>query len=174
MIVVVDASVLVAELLRRRGRELFAHPDLQCVVAEEQWEETRNELPKRVAASVGQGRLSSEQGEELLDAVHELVQGDLIEVVPRTFYEHMEHVARRRVPRDPDDWAPVALALALDAAILTGDHDFLGCGRPTWTVETLTTELGPGRTWPVQGAAATRSHYRPDFERRPRVSSAAP
>ena len=27
MIVVVDASVLVAELLRHRGRELFAHPN---------------------------------------------------------------------------------------------------------------------------------------------------
>jgi hypothetical protein len=38
VIVVVDASVAVAELLRRRGRELFAHPDLRCVVAEEQWE----------------------------------------------------------------------------------------------------------------------------------------
>jgi len=37
MIVVVDASVLVAELLRARGRALFAHPDLRCVVAEEQW-----------------------------------------------------------------------------------------------------------------------------------------
>ncbi len=86
MIVVVDASVLVAELLRRRGRELFAHPDLQCLVAEEQWEEARHELQKRVAAIVGQGRLSSEQGETLLDAVHEFVQGDVIEVVPRTFY----------------------------------------------------------------------------------------
>ena len=50
MIVVVDASVLVAELLRRRGRELFTHSDLQCVVAEEQWEEAVHELQKRVAA----------------------------------------------------------------------------------------------------------------------------
>ncbi|MDA8038699.1 MAG: PIN domain-containing protein [Actinomycetota bacterium] len=143
MIVVVDASVLVAELLRRRGRELFAHRGLQCLVAEEQWEEARHELQKRVAVIVGQGRLSSEQGEKLLGVVHEFVQGDVIEVVPRTFYEHMEHAARRRVPRDPNDWAPVALALALNVAILTGDHDFLGCGCPTWTVETLTTELGP-------------------------------
>jgi predicted nucleic acid-binding protein len=46
------------------------------------------------------------------------------------------------VPRDPNDWASVALALTLNVAILTGDHDFLGCGCPTWTVETLTTELG--------------------------------
>lgn len=36
MIVVADASVLVAELLRRRGRELFSRADLRVVVAEEQ------------------------------------------------------------------------------------------------------------------------------------------
>jgi hypothetical protein len=27
--------------------------------------------------------------------------------------------------------------MVLDAGILTGDTDFLGCGCPTWTVETL-------------------------------------
>jgi hypothetical protein len=36
VIVVADASALVAELLRTRGRELLAHPDLRVVVAEEQ------------------------------------------------------------------------------------------------------------------------------------------
>ena len=65
----------------------------------------------------------------------------MIEGIPRTFYEHLQTAALRRVPRDPSDWAPVALALALDAAILTGDGDFLGCGCPTWTIETLTEEL---------------------------------
>jgi len=39
VIVVADASVLVAELLRERSRVLFARPDLQVVVAEEQWDE---------------------------------------------------------------------------------------------------------------------------------------
>ena len=52
MIVVVDASVLVAELLRSRDRALFAHPDLRCVVAEEQWQEAEHELEKRVAVIV--------------------------------------------------------------------------------------------------------------------------
>ena len=136
MIVVVDASVLVAELLRRRCRELFAHPDLQCLVAEEQWEEARHELQKRVAAIVGQGRLSSEQGEKL-----RRVRGRS----PDLLRAHGTFGAPTG-SQGPHDWAPVslALALALDAAILTGDHDFLGCGCPTWTGETLTTELGPG------------------------------
>jgi hypothetical protein len=35
MIVVADASVLVAELLRQRGRDLLSHPGLQVVVAED-------------------------------------------------------------------------------------------------------------------------------------------
>lgn len=143
MIVVVDASVLVAELLRRRGRELLARTELQCLVAEDQWEEARHELDTRVTSIVGQGRLTVEQGRRLIEIVHAFVDSDAIDVVPRRFYEHMADTARRRVPRDPADWAPVALALTLDAAILTGDNDFLGCGCPTWTVETLLAELGP-------------------------------
>ncbi|MDA8076405.1 MAG: PIN domain-containing protein [Actinomycetota bacterium] len=142
MIVVVDASVLVAELLRRRGRELFARPELHCLVAEDQWDEARHELEKRVAVIVGQGRLTDIQGEQLLGVVRAFVEGDAIEIVARRFYEHMEATAQRRVPRDPADWAPVALAVALGVGILTGDHDFLGCGCPTWTVETLLAELG--------------------------------
>lgn len=51
MIVVADASVLVAELLRRRGRELLAHPALRVVVAQEQWDETGHELERRLAAA---------------------------------------------------------------------------------------------------------------------------
>jgi PIN domain len=31
--------------------------------------------------------------------------------------------------------------MVLGAGILTGDNDFLGCGCPTWMVETLRREL---------------------------------
>lgn len=141
MIVVADASVLVAELLRRRGRELLAHPTLRVVVAEQQWEETEHELAKRLEAIIGQDRMSAEQAAMLRDAISGLIDARVIEMIPRAFYAHLESVARRRVPRDPNDWPPVALALALDAGILTGDHDFLGCGCPTWTVDTLRQEL---------------------------------
>lgn len=143
MIVVADASALVAELLRRRGRALFAHPDLRVVVAEEQWDETQHELLRRIGTIVEQGRLTEEHAKRLHHDVLALVNGRVIEIIPRRFYEHMEVVARRRVPRDPHDWPPVALALVLDAGILTADHDFLGCGCPTWTAETLWEELGP-------------------------------
>ena len=75
-------------------------------------------------------------------AVQHLVDVQGIEVISRSAYEQFEEAARRRVPRDPNDWAPIALAMVLDAGILTGDYDFLGCGCPTWTVETLRAELG--------------------------------
>ena len=48
MLVVADASVLVAELLRERGRALLTTPNLRVVVAEEQWDETLHELDRRI------------------------------------------------------------------------------------------------------------------------------
>lgn len=141
MIIVADASVLVAELLRKRGRALLRHPGLRVVVAEHQWDETEHELTGRLAVIVEQGRITTEQAAALRDAITALVDQRAVEIIARSAYEHLEATARRRVPRDPNDWPPVALALALDAAILTGDGDFLGCGVPTWTVDTLRAEL---------------------------------
>ncbi len=140
MIVAADASVLVGELLRRRGRELLLHPDLRVLVADHQWEEAEHELSKRLDILESQQRISSEQRIALQEAVDDLVE-TAIEIVPRDTYSSLEQVATERVPRDQRDWPTVALAIMLDAGILTGDNDFLGCGCPTWTVETLRAEL---------------------------------
>ncbi len=142
MIIVADASVLVGELLRDRGRNLILHPQVQLVDAEHQWSEVEHELERRLSIMESRGRISAERRSVLEGAVQHLVDVQGIELIPRTAYEQFEEAARRRVPRDPNDWAPVALAMALDAGILTGDNDFLGCGCPTWTVETLRAELG--------------------------------
>jgi predicted nucleic acid-binding protein len=141
MIVAADASVLVGELLRKRGRELFLHSALQVVVAEDQWSETEHELSRRLGIMESTGRLTPGGRRALEKAVQTLVDTRVIEVVPRSMYASFEKIARRRVPRDPQDWPTVALALLLDAPILTGDQDFLGCGCPTWTFETLQREL---------------------------------
>jgi len=37
---IVDASTLIAELLRARGRAVFQRPEIRVLVAEEQWTET--------------------------------------------------------------------------------------------------------------------------------------
>lgn len=142
MIIVADASVLVAELLRHRGRVLFTNPHLDIVVAEEQWDETQHEVARRLAIIVRQGRITPELANQLATDLPSLRSEHSIEVISRDFYEHVEVSARRRIPRDPKDWPTVALAMVLDAGILTGDNDFLGCGCPTWTVETLLEELG--------------------------------
>jgi predicted nucleic acid-binding protein len=142
VLVVADASVLVAELLRERGRTLISDPRLRVAVAEDQWSETQHELGRRVAFLVAHARLTDEQASRIQQAIVSLVASQVIDVIPRAVYEHMEETARRRVPRDPDDWPPVALALTLNAGMLTGDYDFLGCGCPTWTVDTLREELG--------------------------------
>jgi predicted nucleic acid-binding protein len=141
VIVVADASVLVGELLRRRGRELLLDADLCVLVAEDQWEETEHELSRRLDILGSQERLTAEQRTALERVVNDLVETRAIEIVPRVTYASLEQVATERVPRDQRDWPTVALAMALDAGILTGDNDFLGCGCPTWTVETLRHEL---------------------------------
>lgn len=143
MIVVADASVLVGELLRQRGRALLTHVDLHVAVSEHQWQEAEYELHKRMEAMVATGRLSSEKGSELLGSTQALVTTGAIEVVPAVVYSELEEVARRRIPRDEKDWPTVALAIALGAGILTADNDFLGCGCPTWSVEALLYELDP-------------------------------
>ncbi len=117
---------------------------MQLVVAEHQWGEVEHELERRLSIMESRGRITAERRNALEEAVQHLIEVQGIEIIPRSAYEQFEEAARRRVPRDPNDWAPVALAMALDAGILTGDNDFLGCGCPTWTVETLRVELGEG------------------------------
>jgi predicted nucleic acid-binding protein len=141
VIVVADASVLVGELLRKRGRELLLHHDLRVVVAEHQWEESEHELSRRLDILESREKLTSEQRLALERDVDDLIETRVIEVVPRDTYASLEQAATERVPRDQRDWPTVALAMVLDAGILTGDNDFLGCGCPTWTVETLRSEL---------------------------------
>jgi len=141
VIVVADASVLVAELIRTRGRELAYESRLHIVVAEEQWNEARHELDRRLRHVLERGHLTAEHASLIHQEIQTLVDNNAIEVVPRHVYHHLEATARRRIPRDPDDWPTVALAPALDAGILTGDNDFLGCGCPTWSFNTLRAEL---------------------------------
>ena len=79
--------------------------------------ETTHELDKRLAAIIRHGHLSPSQADDLMRAITALVEIHIIEIIPRDFYEQVESVARRRIPRDPQDWPTVALAIVLDAPI---------------------------------------------------------
>lgn len=140
MNLVVDANVLVGELLRTRGRELLRIPEFRLFAAEKVLDETRYELQRRVILMKKQGRIGEITEGELQSLATGIINNYITLVAP-SLYNSLETEARKRIPRDPDDWHTVALALALPAAIWTQDNDFFGCGCPTWTTETLLLQL---------------------------------
>lgn len=140
MMLVVDTNILVGELLRQRGRQLIEHPDLTLYVTERVLDETQYELRRRMTARVSRGGLTETTAQEILESAMALIENN-ITLVAESSYSHLETEARNRTPRDPDDWHTVALALEMNAAIWTQDCDFLGCGCPTWTTETLLIQL---------------------------------
>lgn len=140
MRLIIDANVLVAELLRRRGRELLRDSRLELYIPEKIREETEYEFRQRVRYIVSQGRLSEEAAAEQVEIAF-IIINTRIELVSRNSYRSFETEARKRIPKDLNDWETVALALALPAAIWTEDYDFFGCGCATWTTETLKLQL---------------------------------
>lgn len=138
---VADASVLVAELMRDRWWTIARDSRLRLLAADAQWNETDYEITRRLAYLLEQGRIPETQHDLIQQNILHMLEQRLLEVVPEDLYRALEEVARRRIPRDPNDWPTVAVAIALDADILTNDHDFLGCGCATWTFETLRDEL---------------------------------
>lgn len=140
MKIAVDASALVAEVLRVRGRFLVEHPDLDLYIAATTWSEVEHEVGRRMRAMVVHGRLSSVRFDEVYSGTL-LGLRRQITIVSAAAYQEFEVEARARVPRDPNDWPTVAVALALDAGIWTHDYDFFGCGVPVWITETLLAHL---------------------------------
>ena len=140
MILIIDANILIAELLRQRGRELLRNPQLIIYASEKVVDETNYEIQKRISRMITTGKLSQETGSDLTQAASQPL-GTYIITVPQIEYGYLEIEAKERIPRDPDDWHTVALAIHLDAAIWTNDNDFLGCGCPCWTTDTLISHL---------------------------------
>jgi hypothetical protein len=145
MLLAPDANVLVAELLRQRGRALIHDRRLDLRLSERAEEETRYELARRVERIVARGHMDALEADALLQSALATIDGFLT-VIPHFVYADNLDRAAYRVPRDLDDAPTVALALALGGdegrcGIWTNDGDFLGCGVPTWTTETLLAHL---------------------------------
>lgn len=140
MRLVVDSNILVAELLRKRGRNLIISESLQLFLAEKMKNEVEYELQKRLKIIVSKTNLTQELGALQLESALKLIDTKIM-TFPLSFYQSFEEEAKKRIPRDPNDWQTVALALALSAAIWTEDYDFFGCGCPTWTTQTLLLQL---------------------------------
>jgi len=139
MRLVVDACVLVSELLRR-GRARLADERLELFLAEHTLSEIRHEVPKRVDGFMRHRGLGPDAGRTLVDRCFEAVEA-AVTVVPEVAYQPLEQEARWRIARDPRDWPIVAAALTVDAAVWTEDGDFLGSGVATWSTGTLGTWL---------------------------------
>ena len=146
MRLVVDTNILVAELLRKRGRDLIISKNLELFLAEKMKDEVQYELQKRISIIVSKTNLTQELGQLQLEAALRLIDSKIM-TFPLFFlsgysrYQSFEEEARKRIPRDPNDWEAIALALALPAAIWTEDYDFFGCGCPTWTTQTLLLQI---------------------------------
>jgi hypothetical protein len=133
---VADASVLVGEALRARGRALLGSALFEFVISEDAWEETQYELRRRVALiAVRRAFPPGRDHEVLADALDGIALN--ASIVPPSTYQERQAEARQRMARDPDDAPTLALALTLDSGIWTSDRDFFGCGIPVWSTETL-------------------------------------
>ena len=140
MLLVVDANILVGELLRVKGQELLTDKRLELLIAAKVWEEARHELHKRVHTIAERAELSERATTKLLVSSIDLVEKH-ITIKSEAEYGVFKREALFRIPRDPDDWHSVALALITEAEIWTQDNDFLGCGVGTWTSTTLRARL---------------------------------
>jgi len=141
MRLVVDTSVLVGELFRVSGRERLGDDRLELFLPERMWDETRIELPRRIAAFARRRSLDRTFSDELASSCLEAVETNAV-ILDEAVYSALEDEARARSLRDPPDWPVVASALALSADIWTNDNDFLGTGVATWTTDTLRGWLG--------------------------------
>lgn len=139
-----DASALVAESLRARGEGIIRHDDLDLYITVPTWSEVEHELGRRLTVMVRQGRLEPVRRERVLADTLVALANNLT-IVTEAEYGQYEAEARDRIPRDPNDWPTVALALTMGIGIWTTDRDFFGCGVPVWTTETLLTHLASGR-----------------------------
>src|SRR3954454_7075955 len=140
MRLVADASRLVGEIMRVRGRRLIRRPDLEIYISTTVHSEIHYEVPRHIREMARHARLHGSTADELIAGCFELIARHLRTVL-LPVCGPAEYIARRRVPRDPNDWSIVAQALVLEADIWTHDHDFLGCGVATWTTDTLLLHL---------------------------------
>lgn len=144
MLLAADASALVAEALRARGRALVADPALELVCAAEAWSETEHEVRRRVRLLIERGALEDIDAVALLAEALKVLAAHVTVVAHEIYTERLAE-AVDRVPADPRDAPTVALALALDCGVWTADRDFFGCGVPVWTTETLLRYLAARR-----------------------------
>jgi len=139
-----DASSLIEESLRLRGRRLILHDDLDLYITVPTWSEVVHEVGSRVDSMIRHGHVDPSDRDDTISDTEAMLRTALT-VMTEAEYGQYEAEARDRIQQDPNDWPTVALALALGIGIWTSDRDFFGCGVPVWATETLLTHITAGR-----------------------------
>lgn len=144
MRLVIDASTLVGELLRERGKARILDPRLELFIAAPTYGEMHHELLKRQQLLVQRRGLEPDLAAALVQEGFDVAE-EALSIVPGEWLEPFQEEALGRVPQDRNDWPSVALALALNVGIWTEDRDFFGSGLATWRTPilqyALTTEM---------------------------------
>ena len=85
MLLVVDANILIGELLRKRGQDLIQDSRLILYISERVFSEANHELNKRIKLMIQQGRLSSSEGNLRLINAQSIIDNIMNKVSVRFF-----------------------------------------------------------------------------------------
>ncbi len=141
MSVVLDANVLVNELLKRRGIRWISGGSVELSVSDVVVGEVREHLPRRLGEMVRLGHLREDQARTAEKRAFALVD-KYIHVVPSGDPDKYLDMAQRRILGDEDDWPTAALALRTGLAIVTENRKhFWGCGIAIWSTDRFLAEL---------------------------------
>src|SRR5262249_54971165 len=121
---------------------LLTHPELETLyVAQFTWVEAMYIVDNRLKSWVNRGRLTQDDA-GALESVIKTFAASRCTIIAEPFYQVYEMEGRRRIPDDPDDWHPAALAMATETAIWTLDQrHFFGCGLVVWKTSILRIDL---------------------------------
>lgn len=133
---VVDANILLGELLRQRGIDLLADSRLDLSITARAWNEVEYELPKRIHEFARRRPDPAQTEAQTFQRLLAVAERNVTSV-EESVYVSFEKAARSRIPDDPDDWPTVALAFILAVPIWTEDRHFLGRGLATWRTDAL-------------------------------------
>lgn len=134
--VVVDANVVVGELLKKAVQVYIAAGHISFYMTEKQLSEAEHEILRRLTTAQDKGLMPGDLVNTFLDQVEAALKSFII--VPERIFQGNLTLAALHVPTDPDDQPSAALALTLGCGVWTGDKAaFWGCGLPVWSFEAL-------------------------------------
>ena len=129
MLLVVDTSVLVGDLLRTRGRERLNDHRLNLYLPEHTVGEVHVELPRRIGAVAASAGLAAAERDDLLMLCLDAVDNNLA-VVAAEVYAPFEEEALARSQRDPRRLARRGVCAGAERGGVDERQRLPGHGRP--------------------------------------------